>query len=256
MDKNTKQMKAQRAKREEAVLNRVMAWLAGGAVLEFLLLLLNQRYGYIDTWDIVQTLIRILSVAGVACTVFGLIWLRVAAKNGAKLFLPAVCTLFSAGVAVGCLATWFLGRTGLRLVYVSLPVLVALVLVYYLYQREFFFQACGSVLALLGVWLAGSGTGNVLRVLTYVYVAAVVLALLGWALLCRKAQGGMGKVTLGGKTRRLFSKGANYPLLYVGVAVNVLVSVLALTAVPAQFLYGAAAAWLLVAAVYYTMKLM
>lgn len=256
MDKNTKKMRAQRAKREEAILNRIMAWLAGGAVLEFLLLLLNQRYSYADTWTVIQMTIRILTVAGLVCTVIGLMWLRTAAKNGVSLTPPAICTLFSAGVGLSCLSTWIMGRVGLHFAYVALPVLVALVVVYYLYQREFFFQACGCVLALLGVWLASSGTGITMKWLTYVYVAAAVVVLVCWALLCRKAQSGLGKATVLGRTWRLFSKGANYPLLYLGAAVNALVTVLALTAVPTLFLYGVAAAWLLVMAVYYTVKLM
>ena len=44
MDKNKKPTKAAREKAEEEALNHILCWVAGGTVLEFLLLLLNRYY--------------------------------------------------------------------------------------------------------------------------------------------------------------------------------------------------------------------
>lgn len=256
MDKNTKRMKAERAKQEEAALNRILAWLAGGAVLEFILLLVNRRYSYADTWALMRVVIKVMAVVGLVGCVAGILWYCSARKRGAGTVAPAVCALFSAGLSLGGFAPWFLGYTGLRLAYIAVPVVVVLVLVYYLYQREFFLQACAAVLGLLGAFLAGKGRGSSLAVVVWLYVAAAValLALCAWVF--RKAQGNAGKVEWKGKTFRLFTRETNFALLYAGAAVNAAVILAAVLGVPPIFLYGVAAAWLLVMAVYYTVKLM
>lgn len=46
MNKNTKQVKAAKAKAEEEALNRILYWVAGGSVMEFLLLLLNRYWSH------------------------------------------------------------------------------------------------------------------------------------------------------------------------------------------------------------------
>lgn len=256
MDKNTKRMKAERARQEEAALNRILAWLAGGAVLEFILLLVNRRYSYADTWAIMQVVIKVMAVGGLALCVAGALWYGSARKKGAGTFAPAVCALFSAGLSLGGFAPWLLGRSGLRLAYIAVPVAVVLVLVYYLYQREFFLQACAAVLGLLGILAAGKGRDSSLAALVWLYAAAavVLLALCAWVF--RKAQGNVGKVVWKGKPLRLFTRETNYALLYAGAAVNAAVILAAVLGAPSIFLYGVAAAWLLVMAVYYTVKLM
>ena len=42
MDNNVKKKRAARAKAEEEALNRILSWIAGGSLLEFLLMLLNK----------------------------------------------------------------------------------------------------------------------------------------------------------------------------------------------------------------------
>lgn len=256
MDKNTKRMKAERARQEEAALNRILAWLAGGAVLEFILLLVNRRYSYADTWAMAWTALKVMAVAGLALCAVGIFWYLSARKKGTGAGAPTVCALFFAGLSLGGFAGWFLGYAGLRLAYIAVPVVVVLVLVYYLYQREFFLQACAAVLGLLGAFLAGKGRGSSLAAVVYLYAAAavVLLALCAWVF--RKAQGNAGKVEWKGKTFRLFTRETNFALLYAGAAVNAAVILAAVLGVPSIFLYGVAAAWLLVMAVYYTVKLM
>ena len=78
-----------------------------------------------------------------------------------------------------------------------------------------------------------------------------------WRLLfSRKLQTSGGILKLGGKELRLFPKNANYAMLYVTciVVAAVLVAALLLGSLPV--LYGVMVAWLLIMAVYYTVRLM
>lgn len=259
MDKNVKQAKLAKAKAEEAALNRILCWMVGGVVLEFFLLLLNRYviYSKVSEYAIhtaVCTAMKILAVAALVCAAAAGYWWKNARSTGKKSTLSGGLCLFLIGLSLCCFGVWFFYNMsnfrGVELLLYVVPVVVVLALVYYLYQREFFFIACGGVLALLGVWGAGHST------IFYAYVAlSVVLVLLG-ALLTRKAQSGQGLVEWQGKSLRIFGKDANYALLYTGAAVALGVLIVSLFSVPSVVLYGAVAAWLLIMAVYYTVKLM
>lgn len=261
MDKNAKQVKEIRAKQEETALNRVLCWIAGGAVLEFLLLLLNRYYTHytveqIDLRVALGTGVKILAVAALACAAAAGFWWNAARKNGKGANLPGLLTIFTAGTSVSCFATWFFSAAGLRLMYIGVPVVVVLALIYYLYQREFFLVACTITLGLLGVWISSRALGGSYGVVAYLYTALAALVILAGALLCRKLQGDRGALEVKGEKRRLLPKDANYAFLYVTAAVTLAVLVAGVLAVPTMILYGALAACALIMAVYYTVKLM
>lgn len=259
MDKNAKQAKAAKAKAEEAALNRILCWMVGGVILEFILLLLNRYviYSKVSEYAIhmaVYTAVKILAVAALACAVAAGYWWKSARSVGKKSVLPGALCLFLIGLSLCCFGVWlFYGQSyfrGVELLLYVVPVVVVLALIYYLYQREFFLIACGGVLALLGVW--GSGSSRTF----YLYVAlSVVLVALG-ALLTRKAQSGQGMVEWKGKSIRVFGKDANYALVYVGAVVSAAALLACLASVSSVILYAVLVAWLLIMAVYYTVKLM
>lgn len=261
MDKNMKRKKAEKAKAEEAALNRILCWVTGGVVLEFILLLLNRYWNaFIVGLSQLQTAldigIRIMAVAGLICAAGALYWWDCARKSGKGTDLPGTLCLFMLGVSVSCFASWIFSSPGLRLMCVVVPVTVLLALVYHLYQHEFFLLACQSALSLLGIWICGRGMGGVYSALCLLYVIlAAVLLLLG-AGLCRKAQSGEGLVEWRGVSHRLFSKDANYALLYAGALIALVLLIVAAIGLTAMALYAVAVAWLLIMAVYYTVKLM
>ena len=93
---------------------------------------------------------------------------------------------------------------GLRMVAIGLvvvPALGVLMMVYYLYQREFFASVLVGALGLLGLWMFRSfGTG------TMYYgclILALVVALVG-VVLAGKAKAKDGVITLGGRDYQLF----------------------------------------------------
>ncbi|MCI8475090.1 MAG: hypothetical protein HFF07_07105 [Oscillospiraceae bacterium] len=261
MDNNTKKKRAEKARAEEAALNRILCWVAGGSVLEFLLLLLNRYWshytaGQIDFRVALGTAVKILAVAALFCAAGAAYWWNNARRNGRGSNLPGTLCLFMAGVSASCFAAWFVSGTGLLLMSYAVPAVVVLALIYYLYQHEFFLLACQSVLALLGIWICDKGQGGSYQMLGYAYVVIAAALVLISAWLCRKAQGDQGRVELGGKGWSLFSKDANYALLYAGAVVALVTLILAAIGISQMILYGAAVAWLLIMAVYYTVKLM
>ncbi|MCI9264120.1 MAG: hypothetical protein HFF06_06055 [Oscillospiraceae bacterium] len=261
MDNNTKKKRAEKAKAEEAALNRILCWVTGGAVLEFLLLLLSRWWTYytvdqIDFRVALGTAVKILAVAALACAAGGAYWWNNARRSGKGTNLPGTLCLFMAGVSLSCFAAWFVSGTGLQLMSYAVPAVVVLALIYYLYQHEFFLIACQATLALLGIWFCSRTGGGSYQILGYVYVVGAAVLVLASAWLCRKAQEEQGKVELGGRTWNLFSKDANYGVLYAGAVAALVTLILAAIGISQMILYGVAVAWLLIMAVYYTVKLM
>lgn len=261
MDKNAKQKKAERAKAEEAALNRILCWIAGGVVLEFLVLLLSRYVVYYKvgehTIQMAMTIAaKILAVAGLCCAAGAGYWWNNARKSGKGTNLPGTLCLFMLGLSVSCFATWFFFDLGVQLMRYAVPCVVVLALIYYLYQREFFLIACQSVLALLGIWICGKGLGSSRSVICYAYVAAAAVLIVLSALLCRKAQGNGGRIELGEKSWKCLSRDANYALLYAGAVVALVLLIVAAIGISSLALYGVVVAWLLIMAVYYTVKLM
>ena len=248
MDKNTKRMKAERAKQEEAALNRILAWLAGGAVLEFILLLVNRRYSYADTWALMRVVIKVMAVVGLVGCVAGILWYCSARKRGAGTVAPAVCALFSAGLSLGGFAPWFLGYTGLRLAYIAVPVVVVLVLVYYLYQREFFLAAVASGAAAIGLWfkLYGGMIEMVICVLVIIATGALALTL----------QKTDGKLKMGAKTVQVLAPRDSSRMILISCAVGIVALGLGFVGNVGYYLVFGMAAWIFALLVYYTVKLM
>jgi len=261
MDKNMRQAKAERARRDEENLNHILCWMGGGVLLEFLLLLLNRYYinytvGEIDLGLALQPVVKVLAVAGLAgAGACALLWYR-SWRAGKPWVRFEIAALFLAGVSAGCFAAWLFQSSGLKLMYTAVPVVVLLAVIYYLYQREFFLQACGAALSLLCIWVAGRGLGGPKSGWVYVCVALSVLALAGGIVMCRQAQGNGGTARWKGKALCTFPKDANYALLYAGAAIYLALMLAAVLGVASVVLYGVTAAWLLIMAVFFTVKLM
>ena len=230
---NKKEQQAQRAKQEDVVLNKVLWWIVGAVVLEVLLLLLNKVYANytVEQIELAKSLRDVFSVLMIAlpiCFVVLLIWAVVARKSGKF--------------------------TGIRLLYVAVPAVAVLALIYYLYQREFFFAAVLSALGLLGVKVVPYHFG--FPAIAYGYAVVLGVALVGAVVVFRVMQAAEGKLRLKGNWVEVLPKSANYALLYVTCGVVAAVVIAALLLGGLAVLYGVLVAWLLILAVYYTVRLM
>ncbi len=153
---NKKEQQAQRAKQEDVVLNKVLWWIVGAVVLEALLLLLNKVYANytVEQIELAKSLRDVFSVLMIAlpiCFVVLLIWAVAARKSGKFTRLSSVLAGVMLALAVCAVVIRVFDESGIRLLYVAVPAVAVLALIYYLYQREFFFAAVLSALGLLGV---------------------------------------------------------------------------------------------------------
>ena len=256
---NKKERQAQRAQQEDVILVKVLWWIVSAGILEALLLLLNKVYVHytVDQINMAYALrgvIQVLSLVLPVCAVVLIVWAVLARRSGRMVGISAGLAGIVLALAVCAVIVRVFDASGVRFLYVAVPAVAVLALIYYLYQRDFFFSAVLSALGLLAVKLVPRTVAS--PVLAYGYAVVLAVVVLAAALLFRRAQGNQGKLTLGGKLTRLLPKTANYPLLYVTcfLVLAVLAAVLVLGGL--TLLYGVLAGWLLILAVYYTVRLM
>lgn len=258
---NKKEQQAQRAKQEDVVLNKVLWWIVGAVVLEALLLLLNRFYSnYVaDAAQInlalaLRDVVDVLAIVFPICFVLLLIWAVMARKSGKGTRLPATLASIMLALTVCAVIISRFDDSGIRLLYVMVPAVAVLALIYYLYQREFFFAAVLSALGLLAVRVVPHRIGSPFVANGYAIVLGVLLV--GAVVVFRVMQTAGGQLKLGGKWVQVLPKNANYALLYVTCIVVAGVLLATLLVGGMTLLYGVLVAWLLILAVYYTVRLM
>ena len=249
-----KRERAERAKQEDLILNKILLWIVGAVVLEALLLLLNQFYNHYTIAQLsiavaLRTALPILALLFAAGCAACIAWAVQNRKKGKRINFPIALAIFCAALALCCLITW-LFPTGIRVLYVAVPVVTVLAMIYYLYQHEFFAISTLCAAGLAGLWLIQNREGHEALVYTCLVLLAILLvacAVLAWTL--QTHQGTW-------KKRQLLPANANYVMLYItcGLVAAVLAGAVALGAL--MVLYAVLVAWLLVMAVYYTVKLM
>lgn len=258
MDKNVKKNKLAKERADEEALNRIFAWIGGGAVVECFLLFLNRFWVnyYVSEinfrLNILDPLVKVLAFLALAgAVVAALRWKKDTSKR-----LPLAVATVAVGISLGCFAAWLLGDAGITALYTAVPVITLLAVIFHLYQPEFFLISTLSAVGIFGVWLCSHGVSGRTAVVCWIYALAA-LTLIGLSVWfcfgCRKESGSF---VWKGKQLLVFGKDTNYPLILVSAAVSAVVLVCALLGLPVMALYGISVAWLLVMAVYYTVKLM
>ena len=111
-----------------------------------------------------------------------------------------------------------------------------------------------SALGLLGVKVVPYHFG--FPAIAYGYAVVLGVALVGAVVVFRVMQAAGGKLRLKGNWVEVLPKSANYALLYVTCGVVAAVVIAALLLGGLAVLYGVLVAWLLILAVYYTVRLM
>ena len=254
MDKREKTAKA---KQEDVLLTKMLYWIVGAVVLEFLLLLLNRFYVNYTASGIelavgIHSVLTVLAVVFPICFVGTVVWLWQSHKRGKVCNKAPFLVALTAALSVCTIVSRLYRGTGVSLLYVMVPVVAVLAMVYYLYQREFFGSAILCALGLLGVRLCAQSRS--VKFYAFMFVLAVILVVA--VLASRMMQKHAGALKLGGKSYAILPKTTNYAFLYVTCAVVALVVIAALIMGVHVVLYGVLVAWLLILAVYYTVKLM
>lgn len=255
-----KRDRAERARQEDAILNKVLLWIVGAVVLEALLLLLNKYYVDYIIADIeimlaihqaLPILAGIFAVGFAACAV----WTWRAHVREKRTGLPTALTIIFAALTVcSVVARWVPKESGIRFLYVAVPVVAVLAMIYYLYQREFFLVSLISMAGLLGLWLLQRRAGHAAFV--YTCLIALGVALVGCVVVACVLQNAKGVLVLRGKPVRVLPAKANYVPIYITCGLMAVVLAAGVLLGAAMVLYAVPVAWLLVMAVYYTVKLM
>ena len=256
---NKKEQNAQRAREEDIILTKVLWWILAAVVLEALLLLINKLYVNFNTEQVwiaaaLQGVFQVLAIVLPICFAALLILTLVVWKAGRSATLPAVLTGIVFALAVCAVSIWKFYDTAINFLCVAVPAVAVLALIYYLYQRDFFFAAVLSALGLAGVRVVPQAPSS--PVVGYGCLVGLAVVLLAGALWFRYLQSHSGKMSLRGKPVDVLPKNANYALLYVTCLVVAAVVIASMVLGGLALLYGVLVAWLLILAVYYTVRLM
>ena len=257
------EVRSQKEQMEDRAFNRMLLWLAGTVLTEVVLLLVNRYYIHarVEELDNIATLYTILGIAPIAGVVLFagfLYWGLQQRKKGDEkrdgiIQIILACAFLVMGV--GAFGMRLYGASGAPLILGIVPGLGVLMLVFYLYQKEFFACAFAGGLGILGLWVfrtIGGGTHYYLYLVLALVVIAVALAL---ALKLKKTDGVM---EIRGKKVAVLQPGAAYITYFVTAAITavLLIAPLALGAAVAYYAIWVMAAWLFILAVYFTSKLM
>lgn len=252
-------------RREEYATNRILVVFTYAFLLILGLMLAYRGYMSVSTMFVTQKILYVFAGIGAVGTVAGLAWGIFGKKRELKVIngwsvalgslIVAICAIF------GAVAT----SSGVRMMYVFVPIVSVIILIYFLYPRDFFaisvVCACTAVLLWFisrsvadgFVWTRG------IRVnLVFIGMIVALVLLAAYALAVRFVAKRDGMLKLGGKTVELVPPSTKYLLSYLTAAVSaacILVGYICGAAV-AYYLVFAAVAYLFILAVYYTVKML
>ena len=247
----------QRHQQEDAAFNRMLLWLAGAVAAELFVLLVKRVYvdfaaGFSVSFAL-STVFHVFSFLGAALTAAGAAWVVLYRRKGKGVTLPCVCAAVAAGLWVMSVLGYFLPDIGMNIMLLLPAVGAVLIVVYFLYQRVFFFNTMLTTGGLLALWLYRQyyeARPNVIRL--FFVVGLVLLAVsLVLGLLLRRNGGKLGGL-------RVLPPDTGYLMTWITCGVTALAMVLALALGSAAVLYllFALAAWVFIQAVFYTVQLM
>lgn len=257
--------RADKKKQEDIALSRALVWFAAAMVVELLLLLVNKYYINFtaDSLSIrlalaLGTVLKVTTILGLlAAGICGVWSWKQTKKTGVLPFLYVVLTavLLVVGISSGLIVLFY--RAAVQLLYIMVPASAVLVLVYYLYQKEFFFSACGVSASLLGLWLVRKNIGTH-DVIVNLYLVVSALILLSMILLIFKMKQDDGVLEIKDKRYEVLPKQSNFLLIILSCVVSLaaLVAGWLLGGTVAFYLLFVLIAWLFVLLVYYTVKMM
>ena len=232
---------------EEYTTNKVLAVFSVCLLGVLVLMILERLLGYSNTWKTGVLVTRVLlgvGIVGAAASIIMLGQEHAGKRSSVRRIVCGRNMLIASIVAIVFLtAINYYGTMPIKAMYVVLPVLAVYYLVYHSYAPEFFLIAVDT----------GVGVAAML-----VIHRALVSANHTWmstvaASLRRKK----GKFTFRGrKIDTQFSKNAYLMLTITPIVMVALTAVVVLAASHVMIALGAAAAYLFITAVYYTVKLM
>ena len=245
---------------EEYTTNKVLTVFSVCLLGVLVLMILQRLLNYGSTFMIGLIVTRILLAIGIIGVVGGLVMLgmeRTGRRNGTR-YVVALAILASVVMTVCMSAISYIGIAPIKALYVILPVLAVFYLVYHSYSTEFFVITvdCGAALGMMWLVHRALVSSNFTWMAYAVLVAAAVLTVVQIAVV-NSVRGRQGKAkNTGKKAEARFSSNAFLMMTVTPILMTVLTAVVLFAPAHMLVVMGAAAAYLFVTAVYYTVKLM
>ena len=247
----------QRHQQEDAAFNQMLLWLAGAVAVELLLLLVKKLYvefiAGATMFDVLNAFFQVFRFLGAALTAAGVVWAVLSFRKGKRVTVPCACTAAAAGLWVLSVLSYYLYDFGLNIMMLLPAVGAVLIVVYFLYQRIFFFNAMLTAGGLMVLWLHRQYfMRHPTSIRLFFAVGFVLLAVaLALSFLLRRGGGKLGGL-------RVVPPDTAYWMTWItcGVTALSMVLTLVLGAVAGFYLLFALVAWVFIQAVFYTVQLM
>lgn len=248
-------------KEEEYITNKVLSVFTVCLLGVLVLMVMQRLLGYGSTFMLGMVVQKALLVAGILGAAWGVYLLILEHKGRRNAAHRIICgwhvLLVSVSFAVIMALVGHFGTLPIRALYVILPAIAVYYLVYHSYAAEFFLIAidCGLALGLTWIVRRALVSAN-FGFMRYAAVAAMVCVALLQLLWTAQVRRNNGNFTFAGRKFSFpFSKHAYTMLSVTPVAMAVVVAA-ALVSALGIVCMGAAAGYLFITAVYYTVKLM
>ncbi|HIU42884.1 MAG TPA: hypothetical protein IAB67_01145 [Candidatus Ventrousia excrementavium] len=262
--KEKKEAKAQKVqKAQDIITNRVLIFFGFTAIFLWVISYLNRAFDYPSSFQAANVAAVIMMVVGAAAVVAGLVWQRARVRSGKAqdaALSGYVVVWFGLVLALSCAMMMFYSYTlAMRLLYVLMPVSAVLYLIYYVYPREFFTVCLTHASLAFLMWAlaktSDAGGDPVIRYGSFVLAVLVCAAALA---LAYKTRSTGGVLTLGSRQIAVFNKTTNirYVTILYAATLVLLVAALLLGAPFAFYVLYADLAFIAVAAVYYTVRML
>ncbi len=245
---------------EDRIFNRMLVWLAVAVVAEIYFVVVNRFYvnaktAEIDAMFTWHKVLPFLGCAGIILFLLCLMWGRKTLAQGKDVILPFA---MSGGFLVMGLGSLLIrmSRATSHLMLGIVPGLAILLIIFYLYQKEYFPCALVSALGILTV-ICFRISGPTGKKYLLCLVATVVVTAVCLAVMLKLKQNG-GRLTWKGEPVQMLASGANYLPFFITAVLTVVVCLcpLALGAAAAYYGIWVLGAWVFILAVYFTSKLM
>lgn len=246
---------------QDTITNRVLLFFGFTAVFLWAISYLSRAFDYQSSHQAARIVSLILLGVGVVGIVGGLA-LQISRSRSGKAADASVtgCAVmwFSLVLALSCAMMRFYDYVlTMRLLYVLLPVAAILYLIYYIYPREFF-TVCTTHAALsFCMWALAKTAGDAgwLRYGAFAIGAVICIVFFALAFTTRKSGG---CITLSGKKLQIFSAktSAAYLACVYGVPLLLFIAALALGVPFAFYALYVIIAYIIAAAVYYTVRML
>ncbi len=246
---------------QDTITNRVLLFFGFTAVFLWAISYLSRAFDYQTSHQAARIVSLILMAAGVVGVAAGLMLQASRSRRGKTAdasITGYVVTWFSLVLALSCAMMRFYDYVlTMRLLYVLLPVAAILYLIYYIYPREFFTVCTTHAALAFCMWALAKTTGDGGLWRYGAFAAGVLVCVLFLALAFGTRKSG-GSVTLFGKKLEIFSVKVNIGYLagVYGVPLLLFIAALALGVPFAFYALYAIIAFIIAAAVYYTVRML